>query len=309
MVMAQVTLGDVSREVEGQPEALERFAVTWLPRAPDGSIFVGAGDSYAAALAGFYASRGKCLALDPYALAGEPGMARGREVFLISVSGRTSANVFAAKRVRDLAAGTTALTAVSDSPLARTSGRVVRLPMDYSPKTPGMLSFTLAALATMIIAGAGGPCDFAKVFGASVEDSRELTLGGTTYFLGNSLAHPAALYAAAKVQELLGSKAHGQLLEEFSHIELFSLAKGDAVNVFGDFDPSRGGAKLARALEKGGFRARAVPSRGRNGLERFLHCVFVGQLLSLESARKAGCARPTFLADKRRLRISDSMIY
>src|SRR5438309_7221384 len=50
-------------EVRGQPEALEEFEKSEFPRAPKGSIFAGAGDSYAASLAAFYSSGGRCLAL------------------------------------------------------------------------------------------------------------------------------------------------------------------------------------------------------------------------------------------------------
>src|SRR5712692_6512233 len=111
-MMVGSQLRHISEEVERQPKALNRFARSKMPKAPEGSIFVGAGDSYAAALAGFYASKGGCMGLDPYTVATDPEITKGREVFFISVSGRTSSNLLAARRVRRLAKKTTALTAV-----------------------------------------------------------------------------------------------------------------------------------------------------------------------------------------------------
>jgi hypothetical protein len=296
--------------VERQPEVLSRFAVAHLPRAPRGSIFVGAGDSYAAALAGFYASRGRCIALDPYTLASEPEVAGGVEVFFISVSGMTTSNLLASARAKSFARKTTALTAVPRSPLTRSTHATLKLPMDYAPRVPGFLSFSLSALAVLKMVGVPGPCDFRAMLEAAKKDCRKFKLAkGTTYFLGNSLAHAVALYASAKEYELLGGRAHAEVLEEFSHMELFSLRASDRVNVFSAFDPEGVSRRLKQALVKAGYRSETVPARGRTPMESFFHCVFVAQLWSLMEARKAGLLRPRFLESTKRLRVSDSMIY
>ena len=120
---------ELSEEVEGQPEILEEFARREIPRAHGGSIFVGAGDSFAAAQLGFFASDCRHIALDPYVLASSPEIADGREVYFVSVSGRTKSNALAARRVRRYAKRTTALTAVADSALAGLTDRLVLLPM------------------------------------------------------------------------------------------------------------------------------------------------------------------------------------
>src|SRR6266849_643216 len=88
-MMARSQLRHISEEVEEQPKTLRRFARSKMPKAPEGSIFVGAGDSYAAALAGFHASKGGCFGMDPYVVATVPEITKGREVFFISVSGKT----------------------------------------------------------------------------------------------------------------------------------------------------------------------------------------------------------------------------
>ncbi len=308
--MAGKGIEELADEVERQPEVLQEFSRAGLPKAPAGSIFVGAGDSYAAALAGFYASKGRCIALDPYSLASTPDIARGREVFLISVSGRTASNLLAARKVRGIARETFALTADEGGKLAGLTGKVVKLPMTYAPRTSGMLSFSLSLLAVLRISGEEGACDFHRAIAAAKGDAGKAKLAReTTYFLGNSLAYAIALYAAAKSYELVGSKAHAELLEEFSHLELFSLTKADSVDIFSCFDPSGMGGKLARALRAAGFEGNVIPARGDSDLARLFHSVFVAQLMVVEEAKSAGISRPNFLGDRNRLGVSDAMIY
>ena len=300
----------IAAEVREEHRNLAEFATSKLPLASRGSIFVGAGDSYAAALAGFYASGGSRIALDPYSLAGNPEVAEGLEVFFISASGKTASNIAAAKRVAPIAKRTTVLTADVTSPLARLADRVVRLPMAYVPKTPGMLSFCLSLLAVLKITGEGGPCDFRRAFSLAKQDKRLVaSAAGTTYYLGNGLAYPAALYAAAKDYEFFGAKVHAELLEEFSHLELFSLERRDLVDVFSAFDPSGMAPKLAEALRGAGYQARVIPRRGTSKVEQIFHAVFVTQLAILDRAAKEGLSEPKFLSSGGRLKASDMMIY
>jgi hypothetical protein len=297
-------------EVERQPAVLRRLSGKDFPRAAKGSIFVGAGDSYSAAMAGYFASEGSCIAVDPYHLASAPEFARGVDVFLISVSGRTASNLAAAKRVRRLARSTTAITADEGSKLAGLVDQVVKLPMKYVPRTPGLLSYSLSLLSVLKIAGSQAKCDFEAAHRAALRDEGGVAWGeGTTYFLGNSLAYPATMYAAAKAYEFLGARAHPQLLEEFSHLDLFSLRPSDAVNVFSAFDPLGASGRLAAALAGGGFRAHVVPELRGSKVERLFHSVFVSQLAVLRRARESGLSKPSFLAARGRLTVSDSMIY
>ncbi len=304
------TLESLAEEVEKQPGILEVFARAKFPKAPAGSIFVGAGDSYAACMAGFYASKGRCLALDPYSLASTPGVAAGVEVYFVSVSGRTTSNIAAAKKVARLARWTRAVTAEKGGALADVTDEVVEIPMAYVPRTPGMLSFSLSLLAVLEISTGHGRCDFQKILDQARDDSKSVSWGrGTTYFLGNSLGYSAALYAAAKTYEILGSKAHPELLEEFSHLELFSLRRSDAVNIFSCFDPSRSADKLRRTLTGQGYESHVVPPVGSSDYERLFHAVFVSQLSALAAATEAGLTKPRFLSARGRLGASDSMIY
>jgi len=297
-------------ETERQPGVLLEFSKSDFPRAKKGSIFVGAGDSYSAALAGFYASSGACIAVDPYHLASSPEIARDADVFLISVSGRTASNLAAARKVRHLASRTVAITSDEGSRLAGLVDEVVRLPMKCLPRTPGLLSYSLSLLAVLSMVGRREKCDFEGAFRAAHNDEGSIHWGGgTTYFLGNSLAYPVAMYAAAKTYEFLGAKAHPQLLEEFSHLELFSLGPSDLVDVFSAFDPSGASGRLAKALAAEGYESHLVPDAGGSETDRLFHAVFASQLAVLRRARELRLPEPSFLTAAGRLAVSDSMIY
>ena len=297
-------------EVKSQPHILEEFSRSRFPRAERGAILVGAGDSYSAAMSGFFSSGGACVALDPYHLASAPETAKGVDVFLISVSGRTASNLAAARRVRRLASRTIGITSDDGSELAGLVDEVVRLPMRYVPRAPGLLSYSLSLLAVLKIAGREERCDFEGAYAAAQKDDGSMGwANGTTYFLGNSLAYPAAMYAAAKTYEFFGARAHPQLLEEFSHLELFSLGHSDVVNVFSAFDPLGGSGKLAGALARQGYESHLVPGRGTSKTEQLFHAVFATQLSVLRRAGKLGLSAPGFLAAAERLAVSDSMIY
>lgn len=308
--MAKGPMDRLYQEVLEEPASLKDFARKGLGRAPPRSIFVGAGDSYAAALAGFYASGGSDLALDPYALASNPSSAEGAEVYFISISGRTASNVAAAKRVSGVAKRTISITAEAQSELALVTDDVIRLPVSYQPKTPGFLSFALSLLAVFKLTGRGVAHDFGRALSAAEEDSRSISFArGTTYFLGNSLAHPVAVYAAAKSYEVLGSKAHAEILEEFGHVELLALSKRDRVNAFASFDPKGLAEKLTGILRGEGYGSGVIPDRGRTAVERVFGAVFALQFAVIHEARRRGLARPSFLDIGGLLRVSDALIY
>jgi fructoselysine-6-P-deglycase FrlB-like protein len=300
----------VADEVEKEPGVLQEFSKSDLRKAPGGSIFVGAGDSYAASMAGFYASGGRCIAMDPYSLASTPALAEGTEVYFISVSGRTSSNLTAARNVKGLAKRTTALTADGRSMLAGLADDVVVFPMTYAPRTPGMLSFCLSLLAVMKIAAGIGKCDFREMLEKARSDRGTTRWGkGSTYFLANSLGFPAAMYAAAKTYEFMGFRAQPELLEEFSHLELFALKKSDSVNLFSCFDPSGMSSRLGRILGERGYMVNIIPCSGGSDVERLFHAVFTIQLAIISQAKIVGLSKPKFLSSGGRLQTSDYMIY
>ena len=299
------------REVGEQPSKLRSFLSVPVERATSGSIFVGAGDSYAAALTTFYLSGGKYLAFDPYAIFTIPSAAAGRDVFFISVSGRTSSNVSAARKLRGLARRRIAITANQDGPLAEEVDDVILLPHESRARVAGTLSFTLALLASMKVALGEFSCNFSRAYSAAKVAQKKAAISdhGTTYILGNNAVHAIAVYGAAKVYEILGYRAYAEQLEEFSHMELFSLKASDSVIIFSAFDPARIGARLHAALRSRGYVASLLDPHSSNTAETIFYYAFLSQLAPLAKAQARGLSEPYLVGARKKLQVSDSMIY
>lgn len=271
---------------------------------------VGAGDSYAAALIASNMSSGKIVAADPYAVFVSPDFAIGRDVFFISVSGWTVSNLAAARRLRGTARRV-AVTSSRSSPLASEADEVVLLPYDTRPRSVGTLSFTLSLLAVMKAVLGEVECDFEAAFARGRALSRKFLLAGngTTFFLGNLSAHGVALYAAAKVYEMLGSKSHAEHLEQFSHMELFSMRRSDTVNILGINDPSKLGAKLKGALSERGYGASLIFTEFRGIYDQIFSSIFAAQLAILSMGKRRGMKEPYFVGARDKLGVSDALIY
>lgn len=296
-------------EIRKQPRALDAFSSERFRQARAGSVFVGAGDSFAAALIVSYITSGKFLARDPYVLLTSRDLVKGKDVFFLSVSGRTKSNVAAARSVRGIARRI-AVTSNSSSPLAEECDEVVSFPYAAQPRVVGTLSFTLSLLTLLKLAFGRVECDFQGAYRKGRRLSKEFSFSrrGTTYFLGNQAGHGVAVYAAAKVYEILGAKSHAELLEEFSHMELFSLTHGDVVNILGPFDPVRAGTRLLKALRSRKYYATLVGSRD-SAITQIFSLVFAIQLGVLGHAKMKGLSEPFLNHAAEKLDVSDSMIY
>jgi fructoselysine-6-P-deglycase FrlB-like protein len=304
-------LSTVEAEVSRQPAVLEAFLHEDLAEAPPGSVFVGAGDSFAASLIASSLSSGKHMALDPYELVSDPTLAKGRNVYFVSASGKTASNIAAARAVKTLARERTAVTAEFGGMLTEETDSAIFIPYRVAPRLPGTISFSLSLLTLLKLTEGGFDCDFARAHSKAERDAGKVLFSGNgvTYFLGNAAAFPICLYAALKVYEILGARAQCDMLEEFSHAPLFALGKRDTINTFGAFDPLDLGKKLSGSLRSKGFRASAISSFGSDPRERVFYFVFLSQLAVLRRAMSMGLSRPRFVLDPERLAISDSLIY
>lgn len=309
--MTESTLSAIRAEVEQQPAKLGALLSNPVEPAASGSIFVGAGDSYAASLSAFYLSAGKFLALDPYAIMTMPATAAGRDVFFISVSGRTSSNVAAARKLRGVAGRRIAITANRGSPLAQEVDEILFLPYEVRPRVPGTLSFTLSLLTALKLALGDFSCDFRRAYSMAKSRQRKVALSesGITYFLGNNAIYAGALYASAKLHEVLGARSQPQLLEEFSHMELFSLRNSDSIVIFSAFDPAGVGEKLYNALRSKGYLASLLEPYNSNVVESLFYYVFLSQLSVLAEARRRKLSQPFLAGATKMLEMSDRMIY
>jgi fructoselysine-6-P-deglycase FrlB-like protein len=307
------TIASVAREFKAQPALLGSFRKSGLwseLEAAGDPIFVGAGDSYAAALCASFLAGPRVGALDPYSLTESIGWARSRPVYIVSASGETRSNIELAHALKGVARHTVAVTCNPKSRLAEASDRVVELPFKSPRKSPGIATFTLALGAVLKVCGLESGCDFDEVLSRASTTAKRVQIAAArnlTHFAGNNEAYAASVYGVAKIYEILGRRAQASLLEEFSHMSLFSLSASDFVNVI-ESPSGRKGGQLHERLTKGGYPSSLIRLDG-DPVERLYLLVFSLQWAAIDAARKEGLRSPYFLGAKEKLRISDEMIY
>ena len=304
-------LSVVEAEVMRQPAALKSLAGQRFGLAPAGSVFVGAGDSFAASSIACRLSSAGHVVLNPYELISAPAFTRGKSVYFVSVSGMTASNVAAAKAVKGLAKERTAITADAGGRLAEATDSTIPIPYGFVPRLPGTLSFSLSLLTLLKLAGDNFSCDFSQIHSMAEHHVSRVLISERklTHFLGNSAAYPTSLYSALKLHEFLGVPAQACMLEEFAHANLFALNSNDTVNIFCAFDPLGFGEKLASSLNRKGFRASAITPVGSNPWELVFYFVFLSQFAALKGAKLKRLSRPYFALARKKLTISDSLIY
>jgi hypothetical protein len=309
----QATIVSVTKELKEQPSLLRSFrgSARWseLGETHD-PILVGAGDSYAASLCVSFLGGPRVAALDPYSLAESIAWAKARHVYIISVSGETASNIELARRLKGVAKDTIAITCNPKSRLAALVDDVVELPFKPRGKSPGMASFSLSLAAALKVCGLDSDCDFEALLSRAAVDSKRMLVSsrrGVTHFAGNNEAFGASNYGVAKVYEFLGGRAQASLLEEFSHMALFSLSASDSVNVIESPDGDKG-ERLCDRLKGGGFDSSLIRPEGSR-VEKLYLLIFAMQMAAIGAARREGLKAPYFLSASKKLKISDEMIY
>lgn len=310
---SEATIASIAKEFQAQPSLLRSFQgpAPWSELGEGGDpIFVGAGDSYAASLCASFLAGPRVLALDPYSLTESISWARGRPVYIVSVSGETRSNIELARLLKGVAKLTVAITCNPKSRLAEAADGIVELPFRPRGKSPGVATFTLALAAVLKVCGLESRCDFDGALSRSATVAKRIrTASGrnVTYFAGNNEAYAASVYGVAKIYEIIGGRAQASLLEEFSHMPLFSLSTSDWVNVI-ESPNGRKGGQLEERLRKGGYRSSLIRLAG-DAVERLYLLVFSMQRAVIDAATKDGLKSPYFLGAKKKMKISDEMIY
>jgi len=310
---SEATILSVSKEFKTQPSLLRSFrkSALWSELGnSDDPIFVGAGDSYAASLCASFLAGPRVLALDPHSLTESVGWARGRPVYIVSVSGETRSNIELAHALKGVAKRTVAITCNPKSRLAAAVDGVVELPFKPRGKSPGVATFTLALSAVLKVCGFESDCDFEEVLSRAASVAKKIRIArmpNLTHFAGNNEAYAASVYGVAKIYEIPGGRAQASLLEEFSHMPLFSLSTSDCVNVI-ESPNCRKGGQLQERLANGGYSSSLIRLEG-DVIERLYLLVFSMQMAAIDAARREGLKTPYFLSAKKKMRISDEMIY
>src|SRR5947208_3989392 len=101
----KMSIQAMAEEISNQTLDLPRFAsrlrkMRLQKPQPSKLIFAGSGDSYAAAVFAQELSRGESTASDPYELLTNINRIRGKNLVIISVSGRTKTNIEIARKAK-----------------------------------------------------------------------------------------------------------------------------------------------------------------------------------------------------------------
>jgi fructoselysine-6-P-deglycase FrlB-like protein len=303
-------------EIEYQVQDLHKLE---LSSPVSNCLFVGSGDSYIAGLAAQYYSGSHAICCSPIDIIKNYLLVKRRNLFVVSISGNTQANILAAKIAKKHGVGTiSALTARSSSRLAKSCDQTIVLKYKNTGiTTAGTISFTLSMIKCISLSTELQlPANLRKIYNHAEKQAKQAISkidnrnnnSNTSYFiLGNSQLHAIALYGALKFNEIFGVKAMAYPTEEFCHSPLFSIKETDQAIVLGgdDDDKSR---NLSKRLNEEGFSSVHVGFK-RTGIELLLQSTFFIQLFALKLAQKYGLTSCYFLRNKKLLRVSSDFIY
>ncbi|MDQ3969027.1 MAG: SIS domain-containing protein [Thermoproteota archaeon] len=301
-------------EIEYQVQDLHNLNLS-SPCVSD-SLFVGSGDSYVAGLAAQYFSGSHAICCYPIDIINNPLLVRRRNMFIVSISGNTQANILAAKIAKKHGVSKiTALTARPSSRLAKSCDQTIELKYrNTGIITAGTISFTASMIKCISLTiQLRLPSDLRKIYNRAEKQAKQViskidnkSSSSSSYFiLGNGQLHAIAMYGALKFNEVFGARAMVYPVEEFCHSPLFSIKETDQAIVLGDDDNSM---KLSKRLNEEGFSSVYVEFK-KIGIELLLQATFFIQLLVLKLAQKYGLTSCHFLSNKKLLRVSSDFIY
>ena len=267
------------------------------------AIFSGSGDSLASAMLVESFSDGIVKVVDPLDLYRNKQLVKSKHVYFVSISGNTLTNIKVAK----IAKRVTAITSKPKSRLAKASDETVLLTAPNNGIfTAGSISFLDSTLTCIsMIKKIVIPKD-SKLFLNAKMDAKKAKVSKRIFVLGNLFTFPLAMYCAAKFYEILGYDAHYSRIEQFSHMELFSVKKGDTVIIFEEKNSHN--YQLESNLKKVGINVihPNVPSAKMN---QILYFTFFSQLLALFEAKKKKKKDCYFVTAKKIRNVSNQMIY
>ena len=305
-------------EIEYQVQGLHNLNLS-SPCVRD-SLFVGSGDSYVAGLAAQYFSGRHAICCYPIDIINNPLLVARRNLFIVSISGNTLANILAAKIAKKHGVSKiTALTARPSSRLAKSCDQTIELKYrNTGIITAGTISFVASMIKCISLTiQLRLPSDLRKIYNraetqakqviSKIDNKSPASSSSSSYFiLGNGQLHAIAMYGALKFNEVFGASAMVYPVEEFCHSPLFSIKETDQAIVLGDDDDNN--RKLSKRLNEEGFSS--VHVRFKNtGIELLLQATFFIQLLVLKLAQEYGLTSCHFLSNKKLLRVSSDFIY
>jgi len=267
------------------------------------AIFSGSGDSLSSAMLAESFSGGIITVMDPLDLYKNKRLVKSKHVYLVSISGNTLTNIKVAK----IAKRVTAITSKPQSRLAKASDEIILLNAPNNEIfTAGSISFLDSVLTCIsLIKKIVIPKD-SKLFSKAKTDAKKAKVSKRIFVLGNLFTFPLAMYCAAKFYEILGYDVHYSRIEQFFHMELFSVKKGDTVIIFDEKNSHN--QQIGKNLKKVGINVihPRVPSEK---MSQIVYCIFFSQLLALFEAKKKQKKDCHFVTAKNIRNVSNQMIY
>jgi fructoselysine-6-P-deglycase FrlB-like protein len=276
-------------------------------------IFTGSGDSLASSLFAHYLSNMRAFAADPFELQLYPQVSKYKTVFITSVSGKTKTNIQLARKVKGLAKKRVAITANPKSLLAKECDDIIQLRYRTGGiLTSGTVGFSASLLAVSSLIQQLPKLDSLRVMEQrAAAEARRLKVHprGPFLFIGSGTGYSLAMYAAFKIHEVLRLPAQYQHTEQLGHSQLFSLPKKSDNLLFLSPSSDKRTNEVFRVLSKSGFNACLLKSERRDPILGTLQVMLCLQHLALYLGRKLGLQECAFLTDKKRLALSNRLIY
>ncbi len=267
------------------------------------SIFTGSGDSLVSSMLAESFSNSMVRAFDPLDLLQNSSLFFKKRIFLVSISGKTITNI----RLAKLSKKSIAITSNPQSTLAKVSKKVIHLEFENSGIfTGGTISFLASALSCISLVKKFNTLQFSKLFELAKNDSKKIKLSKRIFILGNFHTYPISIYFAAKFYELLGTPVNYSRIEQFSHMELFSISKGDTVIIL-DNQNSHNNA-LVKKLKKNGICVFQT-NLPRSKLGQVIYSIFLSQFVVLNEAKRKNKKECHFITSKKIRQVSNDMIY
>jgi fructoselysine-6-P-deglycase FrlB-like protein len=294
------------RDIFSQPEFLNKFK-TQKPlssKIQKNSIFTGSGDSLVSAMLAEVFSNYLVKSVDPLDLLKNKSILKNKIIYFVSISGNTISNIKVAK----MTTKSTAITSQSKSKLANACTKSIILKFSNSNMfTAGSISFLESALTCISLVTRFSISKNSGIFKKALTDAKKATFGKRIFVLGNMHTFPIAMYCAAKIYEILGYDAHFERIEQFTHMELFSIKKGDTVIIFEKKNSHN--KQLVKNLKHIGLNIIHPQIKSKNKISELLYYVYFSQLLSLFEAKKRRKKDCHFILAKQLRRVSNDMIY
>lgn len=266
-------------------------------------FFSGSGDSLVSSMLAESFSSGRVRAMDPLDLYKNIDLVKSKSVYFVSISGNTITNIKTASNAKN----SVAITSQQCSKLADVSDSVILLTAPNSGIfTAGSISFLESALTCISLVTKINLPEPSKLFLKAKNNAKNALLSKRIFVLGNFYTFPLAMFCAAKFYEVLGYDVHYSRLEQFSHMELFSIKRGDTVILFEEKNPHN--TQLGKNLRKIGINV-IHPLIPTDRISQILYCTFFSQLIVLFEARKKQQKECYFITAKKIRDVSNKMIY